>query len=148
MSLFPLGVQLCELSLMCEICQMFCTILNEAFVKVEEARASSSSPETVAGRVDELSHPHSFVCPSHLAAPLWRLDRLIPPRESSRPPCLVCVSASSLLPVSVFIVLPPTPTSPFLLFFFFLNQAPWMLHWSRKNNQLPFCFRSHLNRRK
>ncbi len=35
----------------------------------------------------------SFVCPSHLAGPLWRLDKLIPPRESCRPPCVVCMSA-------------------------------------------------------
>lgn len=32
----------------------------------------------------------SFVCLSRLTGPLWRLDRLIPPRESSRPPLYAC----------------------------------------------------------
>lgn len=38
MSLFPVWPSLCELSLMCQICQIFSTMLKEAFVMVEEPR--------------------------------------------------------------------------------------------------------------
>lgn len=71
----------------------------------------------------------SFVCPSCLVGPLWRLDRLIPPHASSQPLCLVCMSAfpSSLGAISL--------SSPG-----FKSHCLWMLHWSGKNNLLPFCF--------
>lgn len=57
----------------------------------------------------------SFVCPSRLAGPLWRLDRLIPPRESNRPPCLVCMSAFpfSLGGISLSSLSLSSPSSPF-----------------------------------
>lgn len=43
---------ICELSLMCQICQIFSTMLKEAFVEEERLAASSSSLETVAGLSD------------------------------------------------------------------------------------------------
>lgn len=55
----------------------------------------------------------SFVCPSRLAGPLWRLDRLIPPPESSRPPCLVCMSAFPFSLGGISLSTPPPPPTPF-----------------------------------
>lgn len=110
----PLWLQLCELSLMCQICQIFSTMLKEAFVKVEEPAASSSSLETSARQSGLTVRFSSFVCPSRLVGPLWRLDRQIPPRESSRPPCLVYMSAFPLFSWEGFHCPPPPfpPSSP------------------------------------
>lgn len=98
----------------------------------------AGSLETVAGRVDRLSDSAllcvRFVSWVHCGG--W--TGWSPPRGSNRPPCLVCMSAFPFSLRGISLSSPPPPS----------NQTPWMLHWSRKNNQLPFCFSSHLNRTK
>ena len=83
-------------------------MVKEAFVKVEEPAASSSSLETGHIGVDWLSDS-ALLCVC-LPGPLWRLDRLVPPLESIRPPCLVCMSA---FPVSLGGISLCTPHFPF-----------------------------------
>lgn len=131
MSVFPVWH---ELSLMCQICQIFSTMLKEAFVKVEEQAAWRRWPaewtdcQIQLFCVSVLSH--GSIVEAGQADPHHEDPTVLPALYACQP---------SPFPWEGFHCPPPPPPS---------NQTPWMLHWSRKNNQLPFCFSSHLNRTK
>lgn len=131
MSVFPVWH---ELSLMCQICQIFSTMLKEAFVKVEEQAAWRRWPaewtdcQIQLFCVSVLSH--GSIVEAGQADPHHEDPTVLPALYACQP---------SPFPWEGFHCHPPPPPS---------NQTPWMLHWSRKNNQLPFCFSSHLNRTK
>lgn len=100
MSLFPVRPSLCELSLMCQICQSFSTMLKEAFV-------TAMQPAGPLWRsADGPSHPALCVSVSS-RWPIVEAGQADPTSGIRRGPCLVCVSASPVSPVRDSIVLPP-----------------------------------------
>ncbi|CAJ1084152.1 Hypothetical predicted protein [Xyrichtys novacula] len=91
MSLFPERPFLCELTLMCQMCQILSTMLKEAFVEVEKLAVGSSSLETVAGRVDGLSH--SALCaPVSSPGSFVEAGQADPPQNPAS--CLPCIHVS------------------------------------------------------
>lgn len=119
-------------------------MLKEDFVTVEEPVASSSSLETIGSRMEGLSDLALF-----FVSVSWvhckGLDTLVPPEESSRPPCLVCMSAFPFSP-SPWEGFHYHSTHPHTHTLFKSEALNATL--IKENNQLPFCFSSRFNRRK
>lgn len=112
----------CELSLMCQICQSFSTMLKEAFVTAMQPAGplwrSADGPS------------HSALCVSVSSHwPIVEAGQADPTSGIWRGPCLVCVSASPCLPCQGFHCPPPLP---------FLNQTPPKLHRSGEIINCPF----------
>lgn len=112
---------------LCQMCQNLNRLLQESFVHLEEQPPLLVSGDS--GRLLDRHHIELFCVSVSSAGSIVEAGQSDP--ICSAQPSLCLVSTSALLRSR-----PGTPLShpPFS------NHTPQMLHWSRKNNQLAFCF--------